>query len=30
MPNEETIQKISIAEPIQVNLIIPNFEGKTW
>lgn len=28
MPNEETIQKISIAEPIQVNLSIPNFEGK--
>lgn len=28
MPNEETIQKISIADPIQVNLNIPNFEGK--
>lgn len=28
MPNEETIQKISIADPIQVNVNIPNFEGK--
>lgn len=28
MPNEETIQKISIADPIQINLSIPNFEGK--
>lgn len=28
MPNEETIQKMSIVDPIQVNVNIPNFEGK--
>jgi hypothetical protein len=28
MPNEETIQKMSIVDPIQVNINIPNFEGK--
>ena len=28
MPNEEAIQKMSIVDPIQVNVNIPNFEGK--
>lgn len=28
MPNEETIQKMSIVDPIQVNVNIPNFESK--
>lgn len=28
MPNEETIQKMSIVDPIQVNVNIPNFEGN--
>lgn len=28
MPNEENIQKISLVDPIQVNINIPNFEGK--
>lgn len=28
MPNEEAIQKMSIIDPIQVNVNIPNFEGK--
>lgn len=28
MPNEEAIQKMSIVDPIQVNVNIPNFQGK--
>lgn len=28
MPNEEAIKKMSIVDPIQVNVNIPNFEGK--
>lgn len=28
MPNEEAIQKMSIVDPIQVNVNIPNFEAK--